>query len=373
MPKVSVVIPVYNVMQYLRECLDSVIAQTIKDIEIICVDDGSTDDSSVILQEYKAKDSRIHIFSQDNKGAGAARNKAINTATGEYVVFMDSDDWYPETDILETLYNKAVQNRVDICGGSFSELRNGKLITTFHGLNEKYAFHKEGIISFREYQFDYGYHRFLYKRDLLIKNHIYFPDYRRFQDPPFFVKAMICSDVFYATPKITYCYRAGHNVIQWDSLKTNDLVRGLIDILDLTREHRLPILHQITVDRFNNKYYEKRFIENIRLDNLELLALFLKANALVDVELLREVNPQLAHEGCFILDPIKNFFSLRNSDKSTSDACLRLERHKTQLEAQLEAIRHSWSYIIGRMITFIPRGVIRFIRHCYFIKKSPLQ
>ncbi|MCL2684165.1 MAG: glycosyltransferase, partial [Synergistaceae bacterium] len=117
MPKISVIIPVYNVMQYLRECLDSVIAQTIKDIEIICVNDGSTDDSYVILQEYEAKDNRIRIFNQENKGAGPARNKAISNATGEYVAFMDPDDSYPDTDILETLYNKAVQNRADICGG----------------------------------------------------------------------------------------------------------------------------------------------------------------------------------------------------------------------------------------------------------------
>ena len=93
MPKISVIIPVYNVEKYLRECLDSLLNQTFKDIEIICVNDGSTDGSLNILNEYASKDSRFIIINQNNQGLSAARNNGLNVAKGDYVAFLDSDDY----------------------------------------------------------------------------------------------------------------------------------------------------------------------------------------------------------------------------------------------------------------------------------------
>lgn len=98
MPKISVIIPVYNVEKYLAECLTSVVNQTFKDIEIICVNDGSTDNSPMILEEFAQKDSRIKIINQENQGLAAARNTGIEVATGEYITFVDSDD-YVSTDL----------------------------------------------------------------------------------------------------------------------------------------------------------------------------------------------------------------------------------------------------------------------------------
>ena len=92
MPKISVIIPIYNSEKYLEECLDSILNQTLKDIEIICVDDGSTDNSLTILENYAQRDKRIQIFSQQNLHAGIARNHGLEKASGEYVHFMDSDD-----------------------------------------------------------------------------------------------------------------------------------------------------------------------------------------------------------------------------------------------------------------------------------------
>lgn len=105
-PKISVIIPVYNVEQYLRECLDSVINQTLKEIEIICVDDGSTDKSLEILKEYAQKDNRITVITQENLHAGVARNAGLAIAKGEYVHFLDSDDWV-DLDTYEKLYDIA--------------------------------------------------------------------------------------------------------------------------------------------------------------------------------------------------------------------------------------------------------------------------
>lgn len=112
-PKVSVIIPVYNVEQYLRECLDSVVNQTLKEIEIICVDDGSTDSSLEILKEYAQKDNRITVITQQNLHAGVARNAGLAVARGEYLSFLDSDDFF-ELNMLEKTYNNAIKNNSDI-------------------------------------------------------------------------------------------------------------------------------------------------------------------------------------------------------------------------------------------------------------------
>ncbi|MDR3243909.1 MAG: glycosyltransferase [Elusimicrobiota bacterium] len=112
-PKLSVVIPIYNAQKYIGQCLDSIINQPFKDIEIICINDGSTDNTLSILKEYASKDSRIIIINQTNQGAGSARNKGIESAKGEYIHFMDADDYLADN-AYEELYKKAQENDLDI-------------------------------------------------------------------------------------------------------------------------------------------------------------------------------------------------------------------------------------------------------------------
>ncbi len=113
MNKVSIIVPVYNIEKYLAKCLDSLINQTLEDIEIICVNDGSTDNSAEILNEYAQKDCRIKIINQDNAGLSAARNTGINAANGEYIGYVDSDDWI-DLNFYEKLYNAAKDTDADI-------------------------------------------------------------------------------------------------------------------------------------------------------------------------------------------------------------------------------------------------------------------
>lgn len=113
MSKISIIIPVYNVEKYLKRCLDSIINQTFKDLEIICINDGSTDDSQKILYEYSSKDSRIKILNQKNSGLSATRNKGTSFASGEYISFIDSDDWI-DLDFYEKLYTSAKKYDADI-------------------------------------------------------------------------------------------------------------------------------------------------------------------------------------------------------------------------------------------------------------------
>ena len=114
-PFVSVIIPVYNAEKYLRKCLDSVCGQTLKNIEIICVNDASTDNSLMILNEYAKKDGRIVVIDKkENEGSSFARKTAIANAKGDYIIPLDADDYYTKPKALEYSYKLAIQENSDI-------------------------------------------------------------------------------------------------------------------------------------------------------------------------------------------------------------------------------------------------------------------
>jgi len=120
---VSIVMPVYNSENYISECLDSILSQTFSDLEIIIVDDGSTDNTAKILEEYQHTDERIQVIWQQNSGPGAARNLGIINANGYAIMFMDSDDFYSGVDVIETVFNKWIESNVDVL------VFNGKAFT----------------------------------------------------------------------------------------------------------------------------------------------------------------------------------------------------------------------------------------------------
>ncbi len=111
--KISIIMPVYNCEKYLRECIDSLLNQTMEEIEIICIDDESTDNSYSILKEYSKKDRRIRVYKQKHSNAGNARNLGLSKAKGKYVLFLDSDDFFANN-LCETTYKNAILNDIDI-------------------------------------------------------------------------------------------------------------------------------------------------------------------------------------------------------------------------------------------------------------------
>lgn len=135
--KVSVVMPIYNAYDYLRPAMDSVIDQTLREIEIICIDDGSTDHSLEIIKEYQKLDERIRIVTENNAGAGAARNKGLIRARGEYVIFLDADDFYEPT-LIERAYNTAVRDGLDVTVVGF-DIYNSKHARFEHVVEEKHS------------------------------------------------------------------------------------------------------------------------------------------------------------------------------------------------------------------------------------------
>lgn len=300
--KVSVIIPVFNVEKYLSECLNSVICQTLKEIEIICINDGSTDGSLEILKEFEKKDSRIILIDKENEGVGKTRNLGILKAQAEFVVFMDPDDFYPTNDILEALYVGAKENNVLICGGEFSNYVDGKIIQDYKGGLSGYLFEKDGIIDYKDYQFDFGFHRFIYNRDFLIKNNIFYPPYKRFQDPPFFVKAMIKAQKFYALDKITYGYRLGHNTVKWDKGKVLDNLMGIRDVMQIAKENKMRNLFKIISRRCQKDYLP--YFGN----NFSLLAYF---------ELIKITLLDSSMIWYFLKTFFRNFFAIKNDSRKT--------------------------------------------------------
>lgn len=180
MPKVSVIVPIYNVEKYLKRCLESLINQTLEDIQIILVNDGSTDNSGIIAKEYLENyKEKIIYLEKENGGLSEARNYGLPYATGEYIAFLDSDD-YIDADAYEVMYNKAIEENSDYVECNFIwEYPKKKKIDRI----VKYKDKKEMITNVRVVAWNK-----LIKREIIEKNHIYFPKGLRYEDVEFTYK-----------------------------------------------------------------------------------------------------------------------------------------------------------------------------------------
>ncbi len=211
MPKLSVLIPIYNVEKYLPTCLDSVFSQTLEDIEIICINDGSTDNSGKILAEYAAKDTRIRIIDKQNTGYGHSMNVGMEHAKGEYIGIVESDD-YISREYFEKLFTIAKSNDLDVakCECSFS----------WPSEDYYYRYHEAGLdryygqIFYREKlwlrcQFLMNIWTGIYRRDFLISNNIHFNESpgASYQDNGFWLQTMIFADKVMVIPEEGYFYR----------------------------------------------------------------------------------------------------------------------------------------------------------------------
>lgn len=355
MIKVSVIIPVYNMERYLGECLDSVINQDLKEIEVICVNDGSTDNSLIVLKKYEQKDDRIVILSQENCGVSAARNRALLTAQGKYVCFIDPDDFYPACDVLSSLYENAEKEKVLICGGCFSEINNGKIRTSYEGDFSGYVFDHDQMIEYTDYQFDYGYHRFVYDREFLLRNKIFFPAYKRYQDPPFFARAMIGAERFYALNKVVYRYRCGIQTPpkDWSEEKFIDMLCGCLENLNLSREKKLDKLHLLTIHRVESLYVLQPSVQRMLSGNFKVIKIIADLNAAIDINLVKIAAPDFRHEFYVIKELRDIIWCYQNISKG-----LEHSRHQyEEIKIIKEDMEKSLSFRLGRIITYIPRKI----------------
>lgn len=205
-PKVSVIIPVYNVEKYISKCLDTLINQTLKDIEIICINDGSKDNSLSILKKYAQKDSRIKIIDKQNEGLSVARNDGLKLARGEYIGYVDSDDWV-DLDFYEKLYNAAKKYNSDIACGNI--IRCGKKVKKYRikYLKEEYFTDNiEKLKTVKIPKYNYIWNK-IYHRENLIKTQILFPEGKTYEDIACAIKMIYYLNGVVTVPDTGYYYR----------------------------------------------------------------------------------------------------------------------------------------------------------------------
>ncbi|MBR3654604.1 MAG: glycosyltransferase family 2 protein [Elusimicrobia bacterium] len=199
--KVSVIIPIYNVEPYLRQCLDSVCNQTFKDIEIICINDCSTDNSLKILEEYQKKDNRIVLVDlTENKGVGIARDIGIKSAKSKYVTFIDPDDWI-KTNYVEVLYNTIKRNDTDFVGADFYLYKDGTIVDKATNINlvfdkilTKENIRRKYLQQLNNLSICLVWAK-IYKKDFLISNNISF-EIRKLEDNFFMWQVLIKAKSF---------------------------------------------------------------------------------------------------------------------------------------------------------------------------------
>lgn len=314
-PKISVIVPIYNVEEYLDKCLDSLVNQTLKDIEIILINDGSPDNSEEIVKKYlKEYGEKIIYHKKENEGQGIARNYGIDLANGEFISFVDSDDYIEET-MFEKLYNKVLEEKSDIVASiGFIEVKNGIETITKPNLDsddnfKKYILNNSGPVAK------------IIKKEIITKNNLYFPKLRAYEDISvvplwgiYSKKISIIDEPLYYyliregstmkqleyNEKLTHIYPSLDNLYNHFILKTKDkyqeelewiyiehlLHAAALRFLKFNKLEEIKKINKIIKVRFpkwnKNKYYQKQNIKYkivcnlIYKEKIKLLKLILK-------------------------------------------------------------------------------------------------
>lgn len=288
--KLSIIVPVYGVEKYIDKCLNSLVKQSLKEIEIIVVNDGTKDNSQKIIDKYVKKyPDKIKSYIKENGGQGSARNYGLKKTTGEYIGYVDSDD-FVEKDMYKKLYNKAKENNYDIvvCGNyNVSEDYQNKNIDAF--INN-YNTDLENIFFGKMAVWNK-----IYKRDILIKNKLEFKEKVWYEDLAFTLKAIMNSNIFAFIDEPLYDY-----LIREGSTMNNSNVKRNLEILEAFDD----ILSYIKHNK-KEEYFDK--IEFLAIDHIYISAIvrILKANA--DNKIKKETVNELI---CYMN---KNFPNYKNN------------------------------------------------------------
>jgi glycosyltransferase involved in cell wall biosynthesis len=301
-PKFSIIIPVYNVAPYLRQCLDSVINQDYSDYEIICVNDGSIDGSLFILEEYKKKYPQINLISQDNKGLSAARNTGIKAATGDYILFLDSDDWL-ENNALKILHDNIAGEDM-LCFNGRRYFENGTQEEQDAGISETnltgWNYYNKYALTSRKFHFVCTVLR-LYKREFLLQNNLFFKEGIFHEDNLFTPIACYYAQSVKVIPDTLYVYRIRSGSIM---LSTN--LKHLYDtilVANLLSEFFIPIkeINKTNIYREIAGEYFKWFMHDqqrlYKISNKEL-------KKLINWNYFKEVSIYPRHKRIFLLSRV---------------------------------------------------------------------
>ena len=235
MSQITIILPVYNVEKYLPQCLDSIISQTFKDFECICVNDGSKDSSLSILQEYASRDKRIKIINQKNGGSSVARNTGIKNTNTKYITFIDSDDWIAEN-YLEILYNKIEETNADIVRASYkfyfqeensyksAKIREIHKINTNSNIERLYKGYAGAFVWAK-----------IYKTSLIKDNNIWFYEGKNSEDCPFSSLVYLYSKkIIFISDELLFYRKYGLSITAKDNQK--QMTDDFDNFITLTKE-----------------------------------------------------------------------------------------------------------------------------------------
>jgi glycosyltransferase involved in cell wall biosynthesis len=298
-PKVSVIIPVYNVEPYLRRCLDSVCGQTLRDIEILCVNDGSDDGGGMVLEEYALHDERIKIVAHaQNRGSAAARNRGMDAASGEFIYFVDSDDWI-DKNYLEAMHTVAVSEKIDIVMNSniMREYEDRPAhIFEPNDFGEKIGFNYTGYIKWSDYigSFSYSAWCILWRKSFLQMIHAQFPEGLVYEDNYFHMTTFVHCEYFYLinNPSYHYFYRSNSVTANIDQKNKHDIVKIYELIYDYYSNHDL--LCYCKLDFFTLAKYIYTFeIDDIADHFGRIKSLFIRMKEYIDLHREQYVSNEL--------------------------------------------------------------------------------
>lgn len=361
MAKVTVIIPVFNVEPYLVECMNSVVKQTLKDLEIICINDGSTDNSLAILKGYAAKDERIIIVDKENGGYGMGMNIGLDKATGEYIGIVEPDDFIP-INMYEDLYDVVSKNNLDFVKADFYRFtreENGNMNLVYNHLdstNTKY----NTLLNTSE---DTSCIRFImntwsgiYKREFIEKFHIRHNETpgASFQDNGFYfqtfiyaTRAMILDKPYYMnrrdnpnssvnSSEKVYCMNVEYDHIRDILMKDKELWNRFKYMYSLRKYHNYMFTIRRIADEFKLEYIQRIAAEFKRArENNELEQSVFSASDWSNISFMI-ANPEAYYT--------KNILSSARERK---------------LEKQLKNLQSSTTFKIGKIILFIPKGIKR--------------
>jgi len=305
MVKVSVIVPVYNQEKYIERCVDSILAQTLQEIEVILVDDGSTDSTPDILDKYQQKDDRIRVLHQQNQYAGVARNHGMQAAQGEYVIFWDSDDYFPE-DALEVLYDECKTCDADICVGSAvkMDMHDGtekqNCYLNWDRIPEKRPFN---VNDMPQYIFNFGINcpwNKIYKNKFIEDNNLKFSTLKHANDVYFVMIAFILADKITVVDKdVVYYQFRNEGSLSCNSINNKEnVLRAFLEVKDFLKN--LGYWENPDIRKsYANKAFSSlaaRFSTLDKYEDYEILYNFQKEQALPALELEESYVEQMYSE-----------------------------------------------------------------------------
>ncbi|MDD3593554.1 MAG: glycosyltransferase family 2 protein [Candidatus Gastranaerophilales bacterium] len=259
--KISIIMPIFNSAKYLAQAIESVLNQSLNEFELICINDGSTDNSLEILEKYSARDSRIKIISKENEGQGVARNLALKKAEGEYIFYLDSDDWL-EPNALELMYNKISGDGSDITIFNtyrFYESDNARMpveyITSMYSMFGEDTFSpldaQDIIFSTTALPFK------IYRKEFLIRENIKYSSHKFIEDSLFYIKAMISAKKISCLNKYLYNYRVHPNSVSYSAGKN---IHAFIEIFYMCED---ILKESTTCDDFMYSYLDYKIMQGL--------------------------------------------------------------------------------------------------------------